>query len=47
MPIYDFKCLVCNSIKEAKEAPKCCGVTMAKQFSAPAIHFKGKGWGHQ
>lgn len=29
MPIYNFKCLMCN----------------AANYTAPAVHFKGTGWG--
>lgn len=54
MPIYEFKCQICGasasitaSMDSDLEAPKCDsdGVPMARDFSSPAIVFKGTGWG--
>ena len=54
MPTYDYKCTVCSSIKpvtasfdEEVQAPKCdtCLTSMARDWSAPGIIFKGTGWG--
>jgi putative FmdB family regulatory protein len=53
MPIYTFKCEGCGITIEqsfdiySEHTIWCepCQQPMAKQFTAPAIHFKGKGWG--
>lgn len=54
MPTYDYKCTVCSSVKpvtasfdEEVQAPKCdtCLMSMARDWSAPGIIFKGTGWG--
>jgi putative FmdB family regulatory protein len=51
MPRFDFKCTKCNSVVElivtAGETPDCstCNQPMTKQYTPPAIHFKGGGWG--
>lgn len=54
MPIYGFKCQICNGQSEVMRrfdepdfsiAPMCCGIPMQRDFTAPAIHFKGTGWG--
>ena len=54
MPIYEYKCQICGvttSIKASMdsdlEAPKCAtdGVPMSRDYSSPAIVFKGTGWG--
>lgn len=56
MPSYDFKCPVCLSVKpvfakydEELRVPNCdgCMIPMSRDWSSPAIHFKGNGWGHQ
>jgi putative FmdB family regulatory protein len=55
MPTYDFKCDKCNSQVEmhfaydAVHAPVCteCGGTMTKNYTPPAVHFRGGGWGGQ
>jgi putative FmdB family regulatory protein len=52
MPIYEFKCTKCNSTIEVfqkisdKSPTRCkkCGGRLEKQFSAPAVQFKGEGW---
>jgi len=48
MPLYDFKCNYCNSVIEIDNPnpPMCttCGNTMARIWSAPAVHFKGTGF---
>jgi putative FmdB family regulatory protein len=53
MPIYEFKCNVCQisieiekSIHEESQ-PICCGANMSRTYSTFGITFKGKGWGHQ
>ena len=52
MPRYDFECEECNLIVELvlavdSQVPKCakCGGTLKRLWSAPAVHFKGNGWG--
>ena len=55
MPAYDYKCNTCESsatiirgIAEDELKPICakCQAEMARSYdSAPAITFKGKGWG--
>ena len=55
MPIYVFKCLNCYIELEQHFAigdeplMRCseCKVEMFKQFTPPAVHFKGDGWGGQ
>ena len=52
MPIYSFKCQMCNAsvevnvkITDDPVAGLCCGIVMQRDYTAPAIHFKGTGWG--
>jgi putative FmdB family regulatory protein len=54
MPIYEFKCPVCSTVKPIKAGfdedftpPGCpyCMVTMDRVWTSTPIHFKGKGWG--
>ncbi len=54
MPKYDFKCMACEgSVVElhmtfdATDIPTCdrCGTEMTKQYTPPAVQFKGGGWG--
>jgi putative FmdB family regulatory protein len=53
MPTYEYKCISCNISYEITEklaehtTPYCCGFMMQQVYGAPAIVFKGKGWGHQ
>jgi putative FmdB family regulatory protein len=55
MPIYDFKCDKCESVVEmhmvhdSTIAPICnqCSGTMSKNWTPPAIIFRGGGWGGQ
>jgi putative FmdB family regulatory protein len=55
MPTYDFKCDKCNSQVEmhmtydATSLPVCseCGSTMTKNYTPPAVIFRGGGWGGQ
>ena len=52
MPLYDYKCRVCDRIQEVKKqfgdtSPEKCGRCeneMTRQFSVPAIQFKGSGF---
>jgi putative FmdB family regulatory protein len=50
MPIYEFKCLICNSQYEVmremgeERQPVCCGISMERVWSAPGIIFKGPGF---
>ncbi|HEX8846331.1 MAG TPA: FmdB family zinc ribbon protein [Pyrinomonadaceae bacterium] len=52
MPIYEYECRKCKAHTEVmqkvtdKPLTKCrkCGGRLEKQFSAPAIQFKGSGW---
>ena len=54
MPIYEFECDLCGSIKSVSQsidapAPQfscdSCQIIMMRKWSSPAIHFKGDGWG--
>jgi putative FmdB family regulatory protein len=55
MPVYDYKCNDCDStitivrsIKDDEQTPICahCAKEMTRAYeSAPAVTFKGKGWG--
>ena len=52
MPKYDFQCVVCNEIYKDVEKPMnddkgvwCCDTLMQQIYSAPAVQFKGTGWG--
>jgi putative FmdB family regulatory protein len=53
MPVYIFKCDSCNAELEQSFSVytnatvwcEACKEPMTKQFTAPAIHFKGDGWG--
>ena len=55
MPRYDFTCMHCDKSVEVKlahdytDAPMCdgCGNRMVKNYTPPAVHFKGGGWGGQ
>ncbi len=54
MPIYDYACSACGHVTEVvhgindhgpKFCPECGAEgTMTKNFTTPAIHFKGTGW---
>ena len=52
MPLYDYRCTECSRVVEVmhgiyESGPATCehcGGAMRKALSAPAIHFKGKGW---
>lgn len=46
MPLFDFKCGECATVREvfinpSISAPKCCGKKMTKQLSAPSFVVKG------
>lgn len=52
MPLYEYRCLQCNSAFEflqkvsdppLKECPK-CGGTLKKVLSPPTLQFKGSGF---
>jgi putative FmdB family regulatory protein len=52
VPLYEYKCDKCGhrfekiesvSASSTKKCPK-CGGKAERQFSAPAIQFKGSGW---
>jgi putative FmdB family regulatory protein len=53
MPVYMFKCERCSVEIEQEFSIytnatfwcEVCKEPMVKQFAAPAIHFKGTGWG--
>jgi putative FmdB family regulatory protein len=55
MALYDYKCVECHSTytveHSVNETPDVlcvtCKKSMRKLFSAPAVSFKGNGWGHQ
>lgn len=54
MPVYDYKCIVCNaqysqerSIHAEADTPICCGMNMERVWQATPAHFKGGGWGGQ
>ncbi len=52
MPIYEYRCKKCGAqlevlLRSSDKPPKrCreCGGALEKQFSSPAIQFKGEGW---
>lgn len=53
MPVYDFRCSACEHTfdvtlpfgsKEKPPCPVCSSRKTAKQFTPPAIHFKGSGF---
>lgn len=55
MALYDYKCVGCDTtvaishpISDTPEiiCADCQGIRI-KVFSAPAVSFKGGGWGHQ
>jgi putative FmdB family regulatory protein len=55
MPVYDYKCNTCDltmtvirSIKDTESNPICvnCAKELSRVYdSAPAVTFKGNGWG--
>lgn len=54
MPTYEYKCPACSSMKPVTAsfddeliAPKCdtCLLSMVRDYSSPAVIFRGKGWG--
>lgn len=54
MPVFDFKCINCDTVTEMRQLddlpfPTCekCGNTLAKVYTPPSVHFKGGGWGGQ
>jgi len=53
MPVYEFKCTVCQISVEVDKSihdehnPICCGQNMSRTYSTFAISFKGTGWGGQ
>ena len=55
MPFYDYVCTKCGLRIEVMHsvhgngpsACSACGGPMKKAVSAPAVHFKGKGWARQ
>lgn len=52
MPIYEYKCLACDShfekMQKASDAPfevcEKCGGALEKQWSLSGFQFKGAGW---
>lgn len=53
MPVYEYKCIICEhvkeitkSINEASTTELCekCGEVMVKQFGTFGIQFKGSGF---
>ncbi len=54
MPIYDYSCTACRHLLEVshritESGPRFCpncgaDGTMRKEFTTPAVHFKGSGW---
>jgi putative FmdB family regulatory protein len=53
MALYDYKCPTCSKVEtknhSISDSPKfeCekCKVVLVKVYSAPAVSFKGGGWG--
>ena len=54
MPTYDYKCSKCGmtmtvirGIKEKERTPICVNdaIELTRQYEAPPVHLKGKGWG--
>jgi putative FmdB family regulatory protein len=55
MALYDYKCPKCEEVVSISHpisetptilCPKCQS-ECRKSFSAPAVQFRGNGWGHQ
>jgi len=50
VPIYEYQCEGCKGIVETiqpigAEAPSCCGASMTKRPTTPAmVHIKGEGY---
>ena len=53
MPVYDYKCIICDYVKEinksindaaVSETCEKCGAEMIKQFGTFGIQFKGSGF---
>ena len=55
MALYDYKCPKCQDVvpvsHSINENPDVvcekCKTLRTKVFSAPAVQFRGNGWGHQ
>ena len=54
MPTYDYKCNTCNlhmvvirTLTEKERTPVCPndGASLVREYTAPGVAFKGKGWG--
>ena len=53
MPSYDYRCTTCQHVTTVTKAvtddtvPACaeCGAPTNRIYTAPAISFKGTGWG--
>lgn len=54
MPAYEYRCPICQAaitkkrgIAEKEQTPNCanCQVAMIRDYTAPGVTFKGKGWG--
>jgi putative FmdB family regulatory protein len=54
MPSYDYKCKTCDlkmvltrTLKEPERIPICvnCVKDLVRVYDAPAVTFKGTGWG--
>ena len=54
MPRYDYKCPKCGmlmnvirKIDEPERTPICVNdaIELVRQYEAPPVHLKGKGWG--
>lgn len=53
MPLHEYKCETCGHREEKIHYssdpfwlcfPICCGASMTRLLSAPAVHFKGSGF---
>jgi putative FmdB family regulatory protein len=51
MPVYDYRCDICNSVKSVEKSihdntpnPDCCDKPMNQVYSAVGVKFKGTGF---
>ena len=53
MPVYEYKCIICENVKEITksineatmtELCEKCGAAMVKQYGSFVIQFKGSGF---
>ena len=50
MPIYEYKCVTCNSVTEVQRnfgedrEPVCCESSMQRVWTSPGVIFNGSGF---